>query len=190
MNTLAKTFRFFLVLTFLVGVVYPLAVTTIAQVFFHSQAEGSQLVVNGKLLGSALLSQKTGSPKYFWPRPSAGDYATVASGASNLGPTSEALKEAITDRVAKLRTACHVSAETPLPDDMVTTSGSGVDPHITPAAARLQIDRIAAARNLTSAQKEQLAALVTQFTEGPQLGFLGEPRVNVLLINVALDELR
>jgi K+-transporting ATPase ATPase C chain len=182
-------FRLFLVLVILTGVIYPLTVTAVAQLIFHNQAEGSPVSINGKLIGSALLSQKTESPKYFWPRPSAGDYATVASSASNLGPSSDALKKAIADRAAKWRSADNLAADAPLPDDMITASASGLDPHISPAAARLQIDRITQARGFNAGQKAKLITLVESHVEGPQLGFLGEPRVNVLLLNLALDEL-
>lgn len=189
MKILFPCFRLFLVLLILTGVIYPLTVTAIAQLVFHSQAEGSLKIRSGKSVGSALLSQKTENPKYFWPRPSAGDYATLPSGASNLGPSSDALKKAIADRAAKLRNANNLSADFPLPDDMITTSASGLDPHISPAAARMQIARVAKARGFDAEQKEKLATLVENQIEGPQLGFLGEPRVNVLLLNLALDEL-
>jgi len=189
MKIFLPCFRLFLVLMFLTGVIYPLAVTAIAQLIFHAQAEGSLQVSNGKLIGSTLLSQKTESPKYFWPRPSAGDYATVASGTSNLGPGSDALKKAIADRAIKLRAANNLAVDAPLPDDMITASASGLDPHISPAAARMQIERVAKARSFDADQKAKLAVLVNHSIEGPQLGVLGEPRVNVLLLNLALDEL-
>jgi K+-transporting ATPase ATPase C chain len=189
MKILMPCFRLFLVLMLLTGVIYPLAVTAIAQVAFHSQAEGSLLSVNGKVVGSMLLSQKTESSTYFWPRPSAGDYAAVPSGASNLGPSSDALKKAISDRAAKFRTENHLSSDTPLPDDMMTASASGLDPDISPAAAFLQVDRIVAARGWNADQTTRLVALVGHYIKGPQLGFLGESRVNVLLLNRALDGL-
>jgi len=189
MKIFLPCFRLFLVLVILTGVIYPLVVTAIAQVIFHNQAEGSPIHLHGKLIGSSLLSQKTESPKYFWPRPSAGDYATIASGVSNLGPGSDALKKAIADRAAKFRSANHLAADALLPDDMITTSGSGLDPHISPAAARIQIDRIAQVRSFRGDQKSRLIQLVEDHIEGPQFGFLGEPRVNVLLLNLALDEL-
>ena len=180
-NTIFPCFRLFLVLVVLTGAIYPLAVTGIAQIFFHSQAQGS-LISDGKnIIGSRLLSQKTEDAKYFWPRPSADDYGTVASGASNLGPTSDALKKAIADRAAKLGSA---------PDDMLTASGSGLDPEISPEAAQFQIDRVAKARGYSPDQAEHLKKLVNDYIEGPQLGFLGEPRVNVLVLNLALDQLK
>jgi K+-transporting ATPase ATPase C chain len=189
MKIFIPCFRLFLVLMLLTGVIYPLAVTAVAQLVFHDQAEGSPVSSNGKLIGSTLLSQKTESPKYFWPRPSAGDYATVASGTSNLGPSSDALKKVIADRATQLRSASNIAADAPLPDDMITASASGLDPHISPTAAQMQIDRVAQARGFNAEQKAKLTALVKDRIEGPQLGFLGEPRVNVLLLNLALDEL-
>jgi K+-transporting ATPase ATPase C chain len=189
MKIVMPCFRLFLVLTLLTGVIYPMVVTAVAQVALHSQAEGSLKSVNGKVIGSALLSQKTEGEKYFWPRPSAGDYATVASSASNLGPSSDVLKKAISDRATKFRATNNLPADASLPDDMITASASGLDPHISPAAAHLQIDRVATARGWKGDQKTRLVALVDQYIEGPQLGFLGEPRVNVLLLNLAVDEL-
>jgi K+-transporting ATPase ATPase C chain len=179
MRTTLQSLRIYIVLTLLTGIIYPLAMTGVAQLLFPRQANGSRLVENGKLLGSDLLAQKFDSPRYFWPRPSAADYATVASGASNKGPTSADLKKMIDERRAKF------GADAPV--DLLTASGSGLDPHISPEAARLQIPRVAAARD-TSIDK--ISALVDQTIERPQLGFLGEPRVNVLELNLALDQLR
>src|SRR5579871_1965272 len=136
-------FRLFLVLTLLTGVIYPVSVTILAHGMFRDQAVGSPVLRDGKLIGSALLAQKTESPKYFWPRPSAGDYATVASSASNLGPSSDALKKAIADREAQLRASNDLAPNGPIPDDMLTASASGLDPDISPAAARMQINRVA-----------------------------------------------
>ena len=123
------------------------------------------------------------------PRPSADDYGTVASGASNLGPSSAALKKAIDDFATKIRATYKLATDTPLPDDLITTSASGLDPHISPEAARLQIERVAEARGFTDEQKHKLASLVESHIEGPQLGFLGNARVNVLLLNLDLDKL-
>lgn len=189
MKILFPCFRLFLVLTILTGVIYPVTVTAIAQLMFHDQAEGSPVGLDGKLIGSALLAQKTESPKYFWPRPSAGDYATVASSASNLGPGSDALRKAIADRAVKWRSMNNLAVDAPLPDEMIATSASGLDPDISPAAARMQIDRIAQARGFNMDQRTKLIKLVERHIERPQLGFLGEPRINVLLLNLALDEL-
>jgi potassium-transporting ATPase KdpC subunit len=179
MKITLQSLRIYLVLTLLTGIVYPLAMTGIAQLFFPKQANGSRILERNKLVGSDLLAQKFESPRYFWPRPSAADYATVASGASNKGPTSSDLKKAIEERRTKF------GSDAPI--DLLTASGSGIDPHISPEAVRMQVPRVAAARNM-SAQK--ISAIVDQTIQLPQLGFLGEPRVNVLRLNRALDALR
>jgi len=166
------------VLTVLTGIIYPLAMTGVAQLLFPRQANGSRVMGNGNLVGSELLGQKFESPRYFWPRPSAGDYATVASGASNKGPTSAELKKAIDERRAIFGTDA--------PVDLLTASASGLDPHISPEAARSQVARVAAARNISI---QKLSELIDQTIESPQFGFLGEPRVNVLRLNRALDQL-
>ena len=177
MKIALQSIRIYLVITLLTGVIYPLAMTGVAQLLFPKQANGSRIIENGKLVGSDLIAQKFESPKYFWPRPSAADYATVASGASNKGPTSADLKKSIEERREKFGTNA--------PVDLLTASGSGLDPHISPEAARLQIPRIAAARNMSI---HKISELVDQTIEQPQLGFLGEPRVNVLQLNRALDQ--
>jgi potassium-transporting ATPase KdpC subunit len=179
MKTTLQSIRIYIVLTLLTGIIYPLAMTGLAQLFFAKQANGSRIVDNGKLIGSDLLVQKFESPRYFWPRPSAADYATVASGASNKGPTSADLKKTIDEHRAKFGNDA--------PVDLLTASGSGLDPHISPEAARRQIPRVAEARNMPI---QKIAALVDQTIEPPQLGFLGEPRVNVLRLNRALEQLR
>ena len=174
-------------LTILTGAIYPAVVTGIAQLAFRHQAEGSLIPRDGKLVGSALIGQPFDDPKYFWSRASGTSpaYNGAASGASNLGPMNPALTDAIKDRVAALR-AADPSATGPVPIDLVTASGSGLDPHITPAAAAYQVNRVAQARSLPA---EQVHDLVAQYTEGRQLGFLGEARVNVLRLNLALDSL-
>jgi K+-transporting ATPase ATPase C chain len=179
MKTIIQSLRIYIVLTLLTGILYPLAMTGIAQLLFPRQANGSKIIENGKFIGSDLLAQKFESPKYFWPRPSAADYATVASGASNKGPTSADLKKSIDERQAKFGNDA--------PIDLLTASGSGLDPHISPEAARLQLQRVADARKMSI---QQMSALVDQATEQPQFGFLGEPRVNVLKLNLALDEIQ
>jgi K+-transporting ATPase ATPase C chain len=178
MKVIFQSIRIYLVITLLTGVIYPLAMTGVAQLLFPKQANGSRIIENGKLVGSELIAQKFESPKYFWLRPSAADYATVASGASNKGPTSADLKKSIEERREKFGTDA--------PMDLLTASGSGLDPHISPEAARLQIPRVAAARNMSI---QKISELVDQTIDQPQLGFLGEPRINVLLVNRALDQL-
>ena len=179
MKTTLQSLRIYIVLTLLTGIIYPLAMTGIAQLLFPKQANGARIIEKGKLIGSDLLAQKFESPRYFWPRPSAADYATVASGASNKGPTSADLKKAIDGRRAKFGNDA--------PVDLLTASGSGLDPHISPEAARLQIPRVAAARSMSI---QKCSELVDQSIEPPQFGFLGEPRVNVLRLNLAIDQLR
>lgn len=179
MKTILQALRLFLLLTLLTGVAYPVIVTVAARLVFPNQAKGSVVSRDGKPVGSALLAQKFESPRYFWPRPSASDYATVPSGASNLGPTSEALKNAIAERRAKFGVDAPVS--------MLTASGSGLDPHISPQAAAQQIARVAAARKLDPGH---ISTLVTENTEPPQWGVFGEPRVNVLALNLRLDTIK
>jgi len=178
-----------IVLTVLTGLIYPLAVTGLAQLFFPEQANGSLIVQDGKVLGSKLIGQHFDEPKYFWGRPSATapfPYNAAASGGSNLGPTNPVLIDAVKARVAALR-AADPGNDLPIPVDLVAASGSGLDPHISPAAASYQAKRVARARSLN---ENRVLALVSKHTEGRQFGVLGEPRVNVLEINLALDELQ
>jgi K+-transporting ATPase ATPase C chain len=176
MKTILQSLRIYIVITLLTGILYPLAITGIARVCFPDQSNGARLIEDGRLIGSDLLSQKFALPRYFWPRPSAADFATVPSGASNKGPTSADLKKAISDRRQQFGSDA--------PVDLLTASGSGLDPHISPEAARFQIVRVAAARNIAA---EKISELVEQSVELPQFGFLGEPRVNVLRLNRSLD---
>jgi potassium-transporting ATPase KdpC subunit len=185
MKTVLTALRLFAFLAVLTGVLYPLAVTALARVTFPSQANGSVITTSaGVPVGSTLLAQATASPRYFWPRPSAGDYATVASGASNLGPTSAQLRDQVAARAAALRTAHNLASDAPVPPDLLFASGSGLDPHISPAAATFQAARVAAARNLPLAT---VTSAITAHTESG--GLLGEDRVNVLLLNLALDRI-
>ncbi len=179
MKTIVQSIRILLVFTLLTGVIYPLAITAISRIAFSHQAEGSLVMRDNRLIGSKLIAQKFVNPRYFWPRPSAADYATVASGASNKGPTSSDLTKAIEERRAKFGDNA--------PVDLLTASASGLDPHISPEAASQQALRVAAARHITP---DQIAKLLLDFTEPPQFGVLGEPRVNVLALNLALDELK
>jgi K+-transporting ATPase ATPase C chain len=177
--------------TLVAGVGYSLVITAIAQLMFKDQANGSLVVRDGKIIGSALLAQQFQGTNYFWPRPSACTYGTSASGivassGSNLGPTSGTLQTNVMNNVATFISGNNLPTNTVVPADMAFASASGLDPHISPEAARLQIARVAASRGIGD---DKVKALVDRFTEPPQWGFLGQSRVNVLLLNVALDEM-
>jgi K+-transporting ATPase ATPase C chain len=172
--------------TLITGVAYPLVVTGIAQVIFPFQANGSPIVKDGKVVGSALIGQPFDEPKYFWGRPSATSpfgYNAASSSGSNLSPTNPDLIKAVQGRVEALR-AADPGNTAPVPVDLVTASGSGLDPHISPAAALYQVSRVARERKLSP---DAVRALVERNTDGRFLGLLGEPRVNVLALNLALD---
>jgi len=177
-------------LTLLTGVIYPALVTGLAQVLFPGQANGS-IIRNsqGKASGSALIGQPFNNSKYFWSRPSATapyPYNAGASGGSNLGPTNPALAEAVKARIKAFQ-AADPDSKSPIPVDLITASGSGLDPHISPAAAEYQVNRIAKARHI---DPDKLREMARSHTEGRQWGFLGERRVNVLALNLALDTIR
>lgn len=173
--------------------VYPLLVFGVAQLFFPHQANGSLVIdTKGIVRGSELLAQGFTGDRYFHPRPSAAGangYDAVNSGGSNLGPTSQKLQVAVKERIAAYRAENHLAETVPVPADAVTASGSGLDPHISPESARLQLDRVARARGLTPERRARLENLVAAMTEPPQWGILGGPRVNVLLLNLAVDRL-
>jgi len=184
---LGTGFKMMLVLTVLTGLLYPGVVTGLCQVFFPARANGSLIVANGHVIGSELIGQNFKKPEYFQPRPSAAGndgYDPTASGASNLGPTSQKLADRVKDSVASFRKN-NPGYTGPIPADLVTSSASGLDPDISPASAEAQAARIAMARGVSL---EQVRNLIAGHTQGRDLGFMGDPRVNVLEINLALDQ--
>ncbi|AFQ44869.1 potassium-transporting ATPase subunit KdpC [Desulfosporosinus meridiei] len=188
-KTMGRAFMLLLVLTLLTGIAYPLVVTGLSKVIFPKQAEGSLAYKNGEPIGSLLIGQNFSDARYFSGRPSAAGkdgYDAASSSGSNLGPTNKAFLDSVAQRAEKVRTENELSANASVPGDLITASASGLDPHISPDAAQIQVARVAKARNLSV---QQVQALVDQYTEGRQFGFLGEPRVNVLNINIALDSL-
>ncbi len=186
MKIIRPTLVLFALLSLVTGVLYPLAITAAAQLWFPLQANGSLVSNDGKVVGSALIGQQFQQPRYFWGRLSATNpapYQAAASSGSNFGPLSPQLEAAARQRLDALR-AADPGAARDVPVDLVTASGSGLDPHISPAAAYYQAGRVARLRGLPI---ERVRALIDSHTEGPSLGFLGEARVNVLLLNLALD---
>lgn len=187
MKELKPAFLMLLILTVITGIIYPLAVTGMAQALFPRQASGSQLEKDGKVVGSDLIGQPFTGAHYFRGRPSATSptpYNAANSGASNLAPSAKALVDGVAERVEAVRTA-NPGEAVPVPADLVTTSGSGLDPHISPAAAAYQIKRVAAVRH---AGYDEVRKLVVEHTTPRTLGVLGEPAVNVLTLNMALDQ--
>lgn len=188
-----KALVFLLILTLLCGIIYPLAVTGLSQLFFPKQANGSIIEVNGKAYGSELLAQQFTGNQYMWGRIMKLDVSTfkdkngktlMYAAPSNLSPASEEYKKLIAERVAKIKAANPDKGNTPIPEDLVTCSGSGLDPHISPAAAQYQVDRIAKARGISADKVKQI---VLQYTNKKLLGVFGEETVNVLQVNLALD---
>lgn len=178
-----------LVFTILTGVLYPMLVTGIAQLVFPRQANGSLIVQNGQIVGSSLIGQPFSDPRYFWGRLSATapfPYNAGASSGSNYGPLNNDLQTSVQDRITALKQADPQNT-VPIPVDLVTSSASGLDPQISPAAAEYQLGRVARARGM---DEDQVRQLVQQYTEGRTFGILGEPRVNVLQLNLALDQVR
>ncbi|HKQ81026.1 MAG TPA: potassium-transporting ATPase subunit KdpC [Steroidobacteraceae bacterium] len=188
MSELRPSIIVFVLLTVLTGVLYPLVVTGVGQLLFNREANGSIIRQGARAVGSELLGQSFTSPKYFWSRPSATapqPYNGGASSGSNQGPINPALAAAVRDRIAVLR-AADPDNRLPVPVDLVTASGSGLDPHISPAGAAYQVNRVAKARGLTAAEVNKV---MQQAAEGRTFGILGEPRVNVVRLNLLLDDL-
>lgn len=188
-NLLRPVLALFAAMTVITGIVYPVIVTAIGQAVFPHQANGSLIEKDGKTVGSKLIGQQFDAPGYFWGRLSAtspNPYNAQNSGGSNLGPTNPALADEVKGRLSALHAADPANT-LPVPVDLVTSSGSGLDPEISPAAAAYQAARVAKARGLTAGQVD---ALIAQHTAGRQFGVLGEPRVNVLALNLALDQLK
>lgn len=186
MKTTIIALKVFLFFTLLTGIIYPLLITGIAQIIFPQQANGGLIIKNNEVVGSELIGQQFNADSYFWSRPSAIDYNPLPSGGSNLSLTSTKLKELINERSKNLKLKNHLDSLAILPSEMIFASASGLDPHISPAAAFMQIERIAKARNI---KKEKIEQLIKNQIEMPQFLFLGEERVNVLLLNLKLDKL-
>ena len=183
-------FRFLALMTILTGVVYPGLVTVIASIFFNEEAQGSFVKINGTIAGSILIGQNFDSDRYFWSRPSYNNYNPLPSGGSNLGLLNPRLTETIKQREKAFLHANMIEIELNIPAEMVTASASGLDPHISPAAALLQVRRVAQARGIDKAGQDRLVILVNDLTEERQFSLLGEPRINVFLLNLMLDSLR
>lgn len=183
MKYVMPAIRFKLFMIVLLGFLYPFVMTGISQAIFPRQASGDFLTRGGQVVGSRLIAQKFEKSEYFWSRPSAVDYNPLPSGGSNLGLASADLKKIVDERKTKLK-AAHPEQTVEPPHDLLFASGSGLDPHISPAAAQYQIQRVAKARNITN---EKVQSLIEQASEGRQFGILGEARVNVLVLNMALD---
>ncbi|MFO1022789.1 MAG: potassium-transporting ATPase subunit KdpC [Planctomycetales bacterium] len=189
MKSFKIALRMLVVMTVLTGVVYPLLVSGIAWVAFPRQAEGSLILIDGKVQGSTLIGQSFAGPDYFWGRPSATSpvsYQGLGGSGSNQGPTNPALVEGVKGRIEKLKQA-DPENQLPIPVDLVTASGSGLDPHISPAGAEYQVGRVAKARNLSA---DQVRDRVKKHTEPATFGLLGQPRVNVLLLNLELQRMQ
>jgi potassium-transporting ATPase KdpC subunit len=189
-KTIRITFLMIIFLTVITGIIYPLFVTGISRVFLHEKAGGSLVRKDGIVVGSRLIGQQFDSPLYFHPRPSAVDYQSLPSGASNLSWTDKRLVGLVELRKEDFLRDNGLADTTLVPVEMLFSSGSGLDPHISPQAARLQLERVAVARNYNGEQKQLLSALVDRLTEEPQYSLFGEARINVLLLNLELDKIR
>lgn len=190
MKTLIISLKIFLFFTVLTGIVYPLAITGIAQVAFNSKANGSIIMKNNKAIGSELIGQQFDSTIYFMSRPSAVSYNPLPSGGSNYGLTNPKLKDQVTERKLKFLSFNKLDNTTVIPSEMLFASASGLDPHISKKAALLQVNRIAIARNYNDVKREKLIQCIKNQTEAPQFLCLGQERVNVLLLNIDIDKIK
>ena len=181
--------KFLLLLTILTGLIYPLVMTGTAQLIFHSRANGSLITKDGKVIGSELIGQNFDSTIYFWSRPSVIGYNPIPSGASNYGPTSDTLRKLVSARQDLFAHTNSIIDKLGIPKEMVFASASGLDPHISPEAAMMQVERIIRARNFNNSQKDELLNDIKNMTEAPQFLLLGEPRINVLMLNLKLDKI-
>jgi potassium-transporting ATPase KdpC subunit len=182
--------KFLIIMTILTGLLYPGFITIITSVFFHREAQGSLVRENGITIGSELIGQNFESQKYFWSRPSVINYNPIPSGASNLGPLNPLLKEQVLQRARAFRQANTIGNEQEVPPEMITASASGLDPHISPAAALLQVKRVAKARGLTTEGEAQIIRIINDMTEKPQFSVFGKPRINVFLLNLKIDNIK
>jgi K+-transporting ATPase ATPase C chain len=181
--------KIFILFTVLLGGIYPLVITGIAQLAFPEKANGSLIVVNNKVVGSKLIGQNFSSELYFTSRPSAIDYNTLPSGGSNLGLTSEKLRQQVAERKSQFLKMNRLADNEPVPSEMLFASASGLDPHISLEAARLQVERIVEVRKFDTNQKHLILKVINDLSELPQFSFLGEERINVLALNLELDKL-
>jgi len=181
--------RFLAAMTLLTGIIYPFFMTGVAQITFPEKANGSLILKNGKIIGSELIAQKFDSTIYFWSRPSAIGYNPIPSGASNYGPTSKALKKQVEDRRVTFASRNSITDSATIPLEMIFASASGLDPHISPKAALMQVDRVVKARLFNTEKKQQILNMITKLSEGPQFSFFGDDRINVLDLNLELDKL-
>lgn len=179
-----------LVLTVITGLIYPLVITGISRVFFHEKAQGSLVEKDGIIVGSELIGQRFDSSAYFWPRPSVINYQPIPSGASNLSWTDQRFKKLVEERKEAFIKGNMLNDTISVPVEMLCASGSGLDPHISPGAAFLQVERIAKSRGFNDDQKQKLVLLVKKMTEKPQYTIFGEERINVFLLNLELDKIR
>jgi len=189
-TTILQALRMLFVMTVFTGIIYPVAMTLLSLAVFPYQAKGSMIEKNGTIIGSELIGQRFVSDKYFNSRPSGIGYNPAPSSGTNWGPTDKRMQDSANARTAQFKLQNNLSAATVVPKDMLFASASGVDPHISPEAAQLQIERIAKVRGFNPMQLSSLKKLVEDFTEGPQMKLFGNPRVNVLKLNLAVDELQ